>query len=483
MAFISEIVATLPGQGQASRKQYLLTMKTIWIWLLLVACATAQGKISPVWQNGTTPEGEAVRRLLSADPFHSRLPETLNGLLKFPRNLPVVYCQNGAVNAWYSPSQHQVTVSYDLALYLQRLVKSDLLTQDCLDFILMHEFGHALIHELDLPLVGSEEDAADEFATVVCAQALGPKGRTMAMNAALFFSRMGDSETKLSKLHFYDEHSLNKQRYYRILANLHAAQPDPAIEKIVPVTRLMEAKGRYAARVQHWNRLLSAHEKTPGGPPLQSVGVDPANKRHLTLMTEGPSRLREMVTLLDSMFVLPKNLTVVERSTGVQKNVFLPLSGQIVMSQEFFEAARPKLSQLDFRALEEFSLLQEFSLALITDADLPFSGDVEDAAAELTAVLVASNPKFQWMGSPMMRWYATLAKEHKNVLDLKYWSVTALDEQRYFQLMGYLYCQDPKLAPDAVKLISAKRLKKFAYEYAQKRRNWARLLAPFTPTR
>jgi hypothetical protein len=457
-------------------------MKTVWIWLLLVACATAQGKISPVWQNGTTPAGEAVRRLLSADPFHTRLPETLNGLLKLPRNLPVVYCQNGAINAWYSPNQHQVTVSYDLAIYMQRLVKSDELTKDCLDFILMHEFGHALIHELDLPLVGSEEDAADEFATVVCAQALGVRGRQMAMNAAMFFSRMGDSETKLSKLHFYDEHSLNKQRYYRILANLHAAQADPAIERIVPVTRLMEAKSRYAARVQHWNRLLSLHEKIAGGPPLQSVVVDPARKRHLTLMNEGTSssRLSPMVDLLDKMFVLPKNLTVVERSTGLQKNLFLPLSGQIMMSREFFESARPKLANpQDFRALEDFSLLQEFSLALITDCDLPFTGDVEDAAAELTAILVASSPKLQHLGSPMILWYSTLVKEHRNVLDLKYWSVSALDEQRFFQLLGYLYCQDPKLAPDAVKLIPAKRLKKFAHEYAQKRRNWARLLQPF----
>ena len=33
-------------------------------------------------------------------------------------------------------------------------------------FILFHEIGHALIHELNLPVVGVEEDAVDEFAAI-----------------------------------------------------------------------------------------------------------------------------------------------------------------------------------------------------------------------------------------------------------------------------------------------------------------------------
>jgi hypothetical protein len=32
-------------------------------------------------------------------------------------------------------------------------------------FVLFHEFGHALVSELELPVLGREEDAVDRFAT------------------------------------------------------------------------------------------------------------------------------------------------------------------------------------------------------------------------------------------------------------------------------------------------------------------------------
>jgi len=34
--------------------------------------------------------------------------------------------------------------------------------------VLLHEIGHAMIDVYDLPIVASEEDAADEFATISC---------------------------------------------------------------------------------------------------------------------------------------------------------------------------------------------------------------------------------------------------------------------------------------------------------------------------
>src|SRR4029434_6018591 len=51
-----------------------------------------------------------------------------------------------------------------------RAISKENFTADVLNvwgihFILGHEFGHALIHQLNLPLTGLEEDSADGFAT------------------------------------------------------------------------------------------------------------------------------------------------------------------------------------------------------------------------------------------------------------------------------------------------------------------------------
>ncbi len=57
-------------------------------------------------------------------------------------------------------------------------------------FILGHEFGHALIHQLNLPLTGLEEDSADGFATFLTVNDKDT-GPNAALGAAVLFDAMG----------------------------------------------------------------------------------------------------------------------------------------------------------------------------------------------------------------------------------------------------------------------------------------------------
>lgn len=57
-------------------------------------------------------------------------------------------------------------------------------------FILGHDLGHALIHQLNLPLTGLKEDSADGFATffTVNDKDAGPNA---ALGGAVLFDAMG----------------------------------------------------------------------------------------------------------------------------------------------------------------------------------------------------------------------------------------------------------------------------------------------------
>lgn len=79
----------------------------------------------------------------------------------------------------------------------------------------------------------------------------------------------------------------------------------------------------------------------------------------------------------------------------------------------------------------------------------------------------------------MTEWYRTLASERVNVLELKYWSESALDEQRFYDLLGYLYTADPKGYGYVTGIIPNDRLNKLAFEFRTKQNNWRRLLAPY----
>lgn len=483
-------------------------MKNLFLFTLLIGNLYAQPMVKPEWHPGTTPDGEAMRILMQRDPLHANLASYINRTYRLPRQLPVLYQEHDKTNAWYSPFQNRIVLSYKLGSFLLRFFKSknvshaERQTQATLDFILLHELGHALIHELDLPIVGREEDAADEFATLVGLDALSDQGTDQAIAAAEWFRLMGNSEVSLHEMEFWDEHSLNSQRFYKILCFLYGSNPQglhPIVSPVVPYTRLQTAQQRFPQKVTRWRRLLAAHQVTPSNYRLEGLLPDPTKPRSLTFEqlpagTLAPiaelnrrANINSTVQLLDRSFKLPKNLTVALKRTGLQKNAFLPVTGTILLSQDFFDSAKSRLerrfgqSEADhtMSALERFSVLQEFAFALITDADLAITGEPEDAAAELAMLIVVSEPTMRPIGKAMTNWYQTLAADKVNVLELKYWSESALDQQRYYDLLGYLYTADPHSYGYVAQILPNARLNKLALEYPRKQRNWNRLLAPY----
>ena len=488
-----------------------MKLKSWLLLLLLLACSAPQAAIAqvvPIWQEAVTPDGKASQKLIQSDPRLANIVAYMNRTYRFPRRLPVVYQEAGKINAWYSGGTHQITVSYDLVTFLRKYFRlkkvsnPDEAARQTLAFILLHEFGHAIIHELGLPAVGREEDAADEFATLVAGPAMGDGGQQAAFAAANWFALMGRSKIDLQKMAFWDEHSLNTQRFYKILCLLYGADPRSTaniVRPVVPYTRLMTASKRFPARKANWNRLLSRHKVGAQAQTLNPVLPDPREPRQISFEAEQTGgglqpvsellrtqQFTSLVQWLNQKFTPPKHLYARYISTDVPKNFFLPMTGQLILSKQFFGSADKKLSALTvqqrnetLRALETFSLLQEFSRGLIHDAQLPITGEPEDAAAELAMMLILENPHYRKLAVPMSRWYDALGKDTENVLQLKYWSESALDQQRFYDLMGYLYIVDPQTYPQAKSLFDAKRLQKMAFEYRWKKWAWSTLLKPF----
>jgi hypothetical protein len=131
-------------------------------------------------------------------------------------------------------------------------------------FVFLHEVGHALIDQLELPITGREEDAVDQLATVVVTDAEEGAG-TIAVSAAALFGAFAANRESFEVADFWDEHSLDEQRFFNLLCWVYGADPSVYGEIAdygVGEDRLARCEEEFAQVRNSWETLLAPFLKT-----------------------------------------------------------------------------------------------------------------------------------------------------------------------------------------------------------------------------
>jgi Putative metallopeptidase len=189
---------------------------------------------------------------------------------RLPRALPVAIKDCNTPNAFYS-SAHSITLCHELYAYFLDVFKKGGVPDDKLAtlahraylFTFMHEFGHALVGELALPITGKGEDAADEYATLLLASA-GKLGHEAALAGARWFDITRKDPTH--KNIFYDTHSFDEQRLVSITCLLYGKDPKGYADLMkalsIPASRLAKCSRDYPLRLKAWNGMLGPYTIT-----------------------------------------------------------------------------------------------------------------------------------------------------------------------------------------------------------------------------
>lgn len=131
------------------------------------------------------------------------------------------------------------------------------------EFVVAHEMGHALVHELDLPVTGREEDAVDGFAAYLLAD--NPEGPLAALSAAMFFAALTEQRGPLADSDFADEHSVHEQRVYQFLCWLYGSDPKEYRDLLgrdgLPRARAARCSDEWAQVNKSWDALLAPYAK------------------------------------------------------------------------------------------------------------------------------------------------------------------------------------------------------------------------------
>jgi hypothetical protein len=105
-------------------------------------------------------------------------------------------------------------------------------------FVLYHEVAHLLFHQLDLPILGKEEDAADNMATWTLLNKRTPQADRALADAAQGWILSGIAyDSGGDEMDFAGAHSLDKQRAYAIVC-LMVGMDDTAFRPIANEYRM-----------------------------------------------------------------------------------------------------------------------------------------------------------------------------------------------------------------------------------------------------
>ncbi|MEA2558785.1 MAG: hypothetical protein QOH06_289 [Acidobacteriota bacterium] len=208
--------------------------------------------------------------------------QELNNVFALPAQVPVVFKECGDVNAFYDPETREISLCWELVEYYSGLFLSEEQTEEEAEeggtavagatiFTFFHELGHALIDIYDLPVTGREEDAVDQLATMILLEG-GEEGEMAALNGAWSFlteeeeeEDSGEEAEEEEELAFWDEHSLDEQRFYNIVCWSYGKNPEGfqylVDDETLPEGRAERCPSEYDRMSRSWDALLDPYVK------------------------------------------------------------------------------------------------------------------------------------------------------------------------------------------------------------------------------
>ncbi|MEZ5923081.1 MAG: DUF4344 domain-containing metallopeptidase [Hyphomicrobiaceae bacterium] len=167
---------------------------------------------------------------------------------------------DGSPNAFYYPLDWQLNICYEIVGFLDKMTPTEPVNgvppkrviMGALAGVILHEVGHALFDNLEVPVLGREEDAADQLAAFLALQFDKDVATTVVTGMAyaqLALKNVGMGVVT-DRRSFSDEHGTADQRFYNLLCIAYGSDPgtfaSAAAPDVLPPTRAESCKQEYA---------------------------------------------------------------------------------------------------------------------------------------------------------------------------------------------------------------------------------------------
>ncbi|MFC0009092.1 DUF4344 domain-containing metallopeptidase [Devosia nitrariae] len=309
-------------------------------------------------------------------------------------------------------------------------------------FVIIHEMGHMMVGEFDLPVLGHSEDAADNFASVVLlAEFPDDANDTLRdamkgwflLGAAQFDNDNDDDDFSL----YYDEHTLSISRGYEILCLMVGSDEDTfgplADEYGVDEDRKQSCAFDYGLAAEGWFTLLAPHtrDSQDSDAAAASDGDDGTDDQQaaLTVSYEEPGEelagahdmlansglLEGLADLITSNYAMPRPIEVTARACGTANADYNWQNAEIEICYEFIDMLADLVASDAMQNPDDYTvataapgmeidlnaLVDDWTVTAVeSDPEMEISAIVEDDPSYMDAGLSISGDAMTWTSEP-----------------------------------------------------------------------------------
>lgn len=257
--------------GEAMNKS-VKDLSCILVWMVLgFGLAQEDGQLLLIFEDSSVSAHQDIREVLSSSQYLKDAVSYFSENLELPKDIPLRFKDCGDVNAYYFPDEVAISMCYELLIKMAEL-EADVSKEDrylnATLATLLHELGHALAHQLELPITGKEEDAVDEFAVLALLKLNDEAG----LEAGIYQFKSYADQISPEEQIYWDAHSLDAQRMYDMICIAYGSNPTAYAEVAqntgLPDERLALCELEYQDALYAWNTILEPYLKDPDGPLL-----------------------------------------------------------------------------------------------------------------------------------------------------------------------------------------------------------------------
>ena len=233
------------------------------------------GEVDVTFEDAQGGQNALGKKLLNAGGALTGLAETLSTTFELPEDLTVQGVNGFGPGPFYNPKDKSITYPYLFStLVYQTLTQlNPNWSQYRLgqgvgavnSMVFEHEFAHSLIDIYDLPVLGREEDAADDLAVLLLIPAKG--GAQFVSDAASFWAALSDRQRVPQLSDYADVHSFDLQRAFSMLCLLAGSSPEnfQLVQNmnVLPASRLAGCRAEFKQKADSYEDVLDPHVSAP----------------------------------------------------------------------------------------------------------------------------------------------------------------------------------------------------------------------------